>query len=359
MSDNKNYYYLKLKENFFDTEEIKILESAENGYLYSNILLKIYLKSLKSEGRLMFRENIPYNSKMISAVTGHNIDVVEKAIKIFAEIGLIQLMDSGAIYISDIQSFVGKSSSEADRKRLYRSRIDVEKMGHLSGHVGDKLGTNLDDVQTEIHQSIEYRDKSLDIIDISYQEDRCGFENQNTPPFNYKKIINLYNSILSKDLPAIKSLTDKRKKLIKLRHKQIEENGGWEAFFNKIANSKFLLGENDRNWTADFDWILKESNFIKILEDCYANKQGNVENTGHISEHKFSKNGARQGAIAFQCRETQTQRARREHDERCERDLQRLADEIKQLKNGTYNFDEDNGSESDKAISILQDDFFG
>ena len=41
MSETKKYFYLKLKENFFDTEEIKILESMENGYLYSNILLKL------------------------------------------------------------------------------------------------------------------------------------------------------------------------------------------------------------------------------------------------------------------------------------------------------------------------------
>jgi predicted phage replisome organizer len=73
MSENKNYYYLKMKENFFDSEEIKLLEAAENGYLYSNILLKLYLKSLKSEGRLMFRENIPYNNKMLATITGHNL----------------------------------------------------------------------------------------------------------------------------------------------------------------------------------------------------------------------------------------------------------------------------------------------
>ena len=46
--ENKNYYYLKLKENFFESDELKILESQENGYLYSNILLKLYLKALKN-----------------------------------------------------------------------------------------------------------------------------------------------------------------------------------------------------------------------------------------------------------------------------------------------------------------------
>ena len=50
MADNKKYYYLKLKENFFDSPEIKVLEAMQNGYKYSNLLLKLYLKSLRFEG---------------------------------------------------------------------------------------------------------------------------------------------------------------------------------------------------------------------------------------------------------------------------------------------------------------------
>lgn len=51
MADNRKYYYLKLKEDFFDSEEIKILESMKDGYIYSNILLKLYLRSLRNEGK--------------------------------------------------------------------------------------------------------------------------------------------------------------------------------------------------------------------------------------------------------------------------------------------------------------------
>ena len=51
VADNRKYYYLKLKEDFFDSDELKILESQKDGYLYSNILLKLYLKSLSNPGR--------------------------------------------------------------------------------------------------------------------------------------------------------------------------------------------------------------------------------------------------------------------------------------------------------------------
>lgn len=123
----KGYYYLKLKENFFESDELKILESLENGYLYSNILLKLYLKALKNEGKLTFNEYIPYDTKMLATITGHNIDVVEKAIKIFQNMHLIEILDNGTIYMLDMQKMIGSISNEGIRKAEYRERIKLEK----------------------------------------------------------------------------------------------------------------------------------------------------------------------------------------------------------------------------------------
>ena len=68
MSDNRKYYYLKLKENYFDDDSIVLLESMQDGVLYSNILLKLYLKSLKHGGRLQLDEDIPYTAQMIATI---------------------------------------------------------------------------------------------------------------------------------------------------------------------------------------------------------------------------------------------------------------------------------------------------
>ena len=66
MADNKKYYYLKLKEDFFDSDEMLLLQGMKDGYLYSDILMKMYLRSLKNEGRLMYKDYIPYSLEMIS-----------------------------------------------------------------------------------------------------------------------------------------------------------------------------------------------------------------------------------------------------------------------------------------------------
>ena len=94
MADNRKYYYLKLKENFFDSDEIKILESQKDGYIYCNILLKMYLRSLRNEGRLMYRGIIPYTPDILATLTGHQVGTVEKALEMFEKLGLIEILDN-------------------------------------------------------------------------------------------------------------------------------------------------------------------------------------------------------------------------------------------------------------------------
>lgn len=127
MSDNKKYYYMRLREDFFDSDELLVLESLPDGHLYSNILLKLYLRSLHGNGRLMFNDAIPYNAQMIATITRHQVGTVERALKTFLEMGLIEILDSGAIYMMNIQNYIGSSSTEADRIRAYRDRIRQEK----------------------------------------------------------------------------------------------------------------------------------------------------------------------------------------------------------------------------------------
>ena len=147
MADKTKYYYLKIKENFFDSEYMKLLESMYNGYIYSNILMKMYLLSLKNGGKLMYKDKIPYNSKMLSTILNHNVDILEKAIKVFKELNLIEVLDSGAIFMLDIQNYIGRSSDEADRKRAYRNQIETEKNILIEDKCPDKCQTNLSNIK--------------------------------------------------------------------------------------------------------------------------------------------------------------------------------------------------------------------
>ena len=185
MADNKKYYYLKLKENFFESDEAIILESMPDGYIYSNILLKLYLRSLKNNGLLMFNNLIPYNTQMLATITRHQVGTVEKAIQIFQQLKLIEVLDNGALYMTNIQNFVGKSSSEGDRKRAKRAQNRA--IGQTSGQMSDKRPPEIEiekeieikkdiniDIKSEVDKKQTAADEKSDFNIFEYYQSRIG-----------------------------------------------------------------------------------------------------------------------------------------------------------------------------------------
>ena len=159
MADNRKYYYLKLKENFFDSDSIVLLEDMKDGILYSNILLKLYLKSLKNGGRLQLDEHIPYTAQMIATLTRHQIGTVERALAIFQQLGLVEQLDCGLLYMTDIELMIGQSSTEAERKRA--ARLENKALlpprtngGHLSDIRPPEIEIELEK-ELEIKREIE------------------------------------------------------------------------------------------------------------------------------------------------------------------------------------------------------------
>ena len=90
-------------------------------------------------------------------------------------------------------------------------------------------------------------------------------------PINYMEIVNFYNkSMEGKKIAKMRGLSDQRKSAI---HARIVK-WGIEAVYEvitKSANSDFMNGNNDRNWSADASWIFGPENFEKILEGRYDN----------------------------------------------------------------------------------------
>ena len=155
MSDNRKYYYLKLKENYFDDDSIVLLESMQDGVLYSNILLKLYLKSLKHGGRLQLDEDIPYTAQMIATITRQQIGTVERALQIFLKLGLVEVLDNGTFYMSNIELLIGQSSTEAERKRAARLQNKALSALRISGgHLSD---IRPPEIELELEKEIEIK----------------------------------------------------------------------------------------------------------------------------------------------------------------------------------------------------------
>lgn len=176
MADNQKYYYMRLKEGFFDEDAMKIIEALPDGYLYSNILMKLYLKSLKYNGKLMFNDRIPYSPEVLATITRHQVGTIEKALKLFKEMDLIEILDNGAIYMLDIQNLIGKSSTEADRKKEYRARIEAEKarllgIGQMSGQCPLEIDIEKEiEIETDIESKKETNDSINESLNDTFKE---------------------------------------------------------------------------------------------------------------------------------------------------------------------------------------------
>lgn len=86
----------------------------------------------------------------------------------------------------------------------------------------------------------------------------------------YTKIMDMYNRICG-SFPKIKIVDGARKKAVGARFKTYGDIAVFQTLFEKTEASLFLKGDNDRNWRADFDWIIKPTNMAKVLEGKYDN----------------------------------------------------------------------------------------
>lgn len=182
MSDKqkKRYYWLKLKEDFFEEDTIEWLEEQPNGKEYCLFYLKLCLKSLKTEGLLVRNVGnlmIPYDPESLARLTSSNADTVKVAMDLFNKIGLIKILDSGEIYLNQLSELVGSETEYARQKRVQRAREDnVQKLSG-KGRLELELEKELD-IEKELEKDKEKQDapelKQYSIQIYSYIE-KNGF----------------------------------------------------------------------------------------------------------------------------------------------------------------------------------------
>lgn len=167
------YYWLKLNENFFESDVVEWLEDQENGEKYILLYLKLCLKSLKTDGvliRQVGKMTIQHTAESIAKQTQFDIEIVESALDLFEQIGLIEKNDKGESYLPEVANMVGSNSASesATKKKTQRQN----KKGQNVPESGDKMSPNFGTkcphekgtkCPTEIRdKSIEYRDKEKD-----------------------------------------------------------------------------------------------------------------------------------------------------------------------------------------------------
>ena len=173
---DKRFYWLRLKRDFFKRHDITIVETLPNGKDYILFYLKLLCESVDHEGNLRFSDTIPYDERMLSALTNTNIDIVRSAMNIFSELKMIDILDDRTIYMREIDKMIGSETYWAERKRLQRTPEIV------------KCPTNVqllsNDSPTCPSKSIEYRDKIIDNKEKEIIKKDCATSRFKKPTIN-------------------------------------------------------------------------------------------------------------------------------------------------------------------------------
>lgn len=263
----KKYYWLKLKDDFFKRHDVKIIESMDNGKEYILFYLKLLVESISHEGRLRFSDTIPYSEKMLATITDTNIDIVRTALQVFRELNLVEVLDDKTLYMSEVARMIGSESASAERMRRSREKNRPSQCDALVA----KSDVNVQNCYTEIDTD---KDKETDLEreqEGEPEQDNCAAGAALRVNCPYGEIQTLWNTICV-SYPKIQSIQGARQKAVKARWNYYKSIDRFKELFEIAEASDFLKGTNNRNWSADFDWLMKADYFAKTLEGKYDNR---------------------------------------------------------------------------------------
>lgn len=155
---------------------------------------------------------------------------------------------------------------------IYEQPVDVDNLDVENQQLEKQLLENKDNKVINKLNTKEKKDKILKNKDTKQKPEKNGFlKHSKQSEFKIDGLVDMYNSICIK-LPKVRALTDKRKTSVEKLYKKYDLDTFKKVF--EIANtSSFLTGDNDRGWKADFDWLLQEEKFIRVLEGKYDSKR--------------------------------------------------------------------------------------
>lgn len=163
MENDKKYYWLRLKKDFFKRHDIRIIEAMPNGKDYILFYLKLLCESVDHDGNLRFNEEIPYNETMLSTITNTNVDIVKSAIDLFTSLNMMELMDDGTFYMNKVNEMIGSSVQDEHTRESTRLRVRAYRERQKQAQIEQNRYSNATcngEIEKELEIDIE-KDKDI------------------------------------------------------------------------------------------------------------------------------------------------------------------------------------------------------
>ena len=174
----KRFFFCKVKDDFGDDDLIDYVMSQKNGPVYFSVFFLLCLKSIKNQGRLVYKLNnreVPYDAEKIRRELKHfDIDTIMVALELLKGVGLIRVMPNNTMFIPMIPAMIGSeaSNSNAQRQKRFRERQKEKQLALIAQdnvtesviNSNDESVTKNNDSIENIAQRIEHRDYSIETI---------------------------------------------------------------------------------------------------------------------------------------------------------------------------------------------------
>jgi len=248
--------WIKLLTGMFDDEKIKLIEAMPDA----DTILVIWVKLLTLAGKknmngyIFLAENIPYTDEMLSTLFNRPLNTIRLALDIFKKFKMVKFNNDG---IAKITNWEKHQNIEGLDKIREQGRLRQKKHRKKYKELPEKPSN----VTVTLHN----------------ETDKIRVDKNRIDKKEIKKDLSMYVEKWNEFLePKVSTLTKDRKAKLNIRLREKDFVDSYDKILSIIKDTPFLRGDNNKNWRADFDWIItNDTNYVKILEGKYSKRVKN------------------------------------------------------------------------------------
>lgn len=256
----RRLYWLKLKESFFTDKAMKKLRRMAGGDTYTVIYLKMLLLGLKNNGRIYYDGVEDTFHEEIALELDEEPENVQFCMLFLEKNGLLEKVSETEAFLTETPELTISEAASTARSRRSRAKKALQCNGDatVTQQCCNKNAT------LDIDNKRKDTDTDIEAYIAPSCSAACEPSARARTVVDYQAIVDDYNRTCTK-LPACKKLSETRKRAIKARLNTYSAEELHKVFV-AAQNSSWHTGENDRNWRADFDWLMTDRNAAKMLE---------------------------------------------------------------------------------------------
>lgn len=257
MADNKKFFWIKLRPDFFNDPYIKLLRRMAGGDTYTIIYLKMLVKSAPTDGVIYFQGAGADISEELALTLDESIEDVRALLAYLEAKKLITHPEiTQDLFLVASADLTGSEVDSAQRVRKFRERQQLKALQSNT----DVTNSN-DKLEKELEKELE--------LELEIDKDKKIFAGSNEPdPVHYKEIIDYLNQ---KANTKYRSSGSKTKTLIKVR-----VNDGFDLDdFKKVIDTKTSQWLNDPKMKK----FLRPETLFGTKFEGYLNEVGTTQQT--------------------------------------------------------------------------------